>query len=90
MSFLKYSFFTEKGFQLTKKYTIPRTSLGLGQFASYKNFGEDTWKIGYGSEIINNHTLSPTDRASQDEIDKQFYEDPVSYTHLTLPTKRIV
>ena len=75
MSSLKYSFFTEKGFQLTKKYTIPRTSLGLDQYASYKNFGEDTWKIGYGSEIINEHTLSPTDRASQDEIDKQFYED---------------
>ena len=75
MSSLKYSFFTEKGFQLTKKYTIPKTYLGLDQYASYKNFDEVIWKIGYGSETINNHELSPTDKASQDEIDKQFYED---------------
>ena len=67
MSSLKYSFFTEKGFQLIKKYTIPKTSLGLDQYAAYKEYGEDIWKIGYGSKIINNHTLSPTDRASQEE-----------------------
>ena len=53
MSSLSYSFFTEKGFQLTKKYTIPRTYLGMGSYAAYKDFGEDIWRIGYGSEIIN-------------------------------------
>ena len=75
MSSLKYSFFTEKGFQLTKKYTIPRTYLGMGSYAAYKDFGENIWKIGYGSEIINDHLLSSTDKASQEEIDKQFCED---------------
>ena len=75
MSSLKYSFFTEKGFQLTKKYTIPRTYLGMGSYAAYKDFGEDIWRIGYGSEIINDHLLSSTDKASQEEIDKQFCED---------------
>ena len=75
MSFLKYSFFTEKGFQLTKKYTIPRTYLGMGRYAAYKDFGEDVWRIGYGSEIINDHLLCSTDKASQEEIDKQFCDD---------------
>ena len=75
MSSLSYSFFTEKGFQLTKKYTIPRTYLGMGSYAAYKDFGENIWKIGYGSEIINDHLLSSTDKASQEEIDKQFCED---------------
>ena len=75
MSSHKYSLFTEKGYQLTKKYTIPKTYLGLGRYAAYKNFGESNWKIGYGSEIINDHTLSATDKASQEEIDKQFYKD---------------
>ena len=75
MSSHKYSLFTEKGYQLTKKYTIPKTYLGLGWYAAYKNFGESNWKIGYGSEIINDHTLSATDKASQEEIDKQFYKD---------------
>ena len=75
MSSLKYSFFTEKGFQLTKKYTIPRTYLGMGRYAAYKDFGEDVWRIGYGSEIINDHLLCSTDKASQEEIDKQFCDD---------------
>ena len=47
----------------------------MGNYAAYKDFGESIWKIGYGSEIINNHTLGPDDKASQDDIDKQFYED---------------
>ena len=75
MSSHKYSFFTEKGYILTKKFTVPKTYLGMGSYAAYKNFGEDTWRIGYGSETINDHYLNADDRASQDEIDKQFYDD---------------
>tara|TARA_B100000963_G_scaffold51717_1_gene39888 strand:- start:1308 stop:2024 length:717 start_codon:yes stop_codon:yes gene_type:complete len=71
----RYSLFTEKGYKLTKKYTIPRTYLGMGKYAAYKDFGEDLWKIGYGSEVINEHYLNANDRASQEEIDKQFYID---------------
>ena len=75
MSSHRYSLFTEKGYKLTKKYTIPRTYLGMGKYAAYKDFGEDLWKIGYGSEVINEHYLNADDRASQEEIDKQFYID---------------
>ena len=75
MSSHRYSLFTEKGYKLTKKYTIPRTYLGMGKYAAYKDFGEDLWKIGYGSEVINEHYLNANDRASQEEIDKQFYID---------------
>ena len=75
MSSHKYSLFTEKGYQLTKKYTVPRTYLGMGKYAAYKDFGESIWRIGYGSEIIDNHYLDANDKATQEDIDKQFYED---------------
>ena len=75
MSSHKYSLFTEKGYQLTKKYTVPRTHLGMGRYAAYKDFGESVWRIGYGSETIDDHYLDANDKASQEDIDKQFYED---------------
>ena len=75
MSSPKYPFFSEKGFRLTKKYTSARTYVGLNTYASYKNFGEDIWKIGYGSEKLNGHYLNSRDKATQEDIDKQFYED---------------
>ena len=75
MSSHKYSLFTEKGYQLTKKYTVPRTYLGMGRYAAYKDFGESIWKIGYGSETIDDHYLDANDKASQEDIDKQFYND---------------
>ena len=75
MSSHKYTLFTEKGYQLTKKYTVPRTYLGMGRYAAYKDFGESAWKIGYGSETIDDHYLNAEDKASQEEIDKQFCED---------------
>ncbi len=80
MSSLKNTFFTEKGFILTKKFTIPRVSLGLGRYASYKNFGEDRWKIGYESEMIDDHFLNENDKASQKQIDDQFYKDLQSFS----------
>ena len=75
MSSLNYSFFTEKGYKLTKSYTSARTFLGLGRYASYKDFGEESWKIGYGSTELNGHALTAKDRATQKNIDKQFYLD---------------
>ena len=47
----------------------------MGRYAAYKDFGESDWKIGYGSETIDDHYLDANDKASQEEIDKQFYED---------------
>ena len=75
MSSHNYSLFTEKGYQLTKRYTVPKTYLGMGRYAAYKNFGESVWRIGYGSESIDDHYLDSNDKASQDDIDKQFYKD---------------
>jgi len=75
LSSLKYPFFSEKGYKLTKSYTPARTFLGLGNYAAYKEFGEDCWRIGYGSEEINGHTLNAKDKATQEEIDQQFFID---------------
>ena len=75
MSSHKYTFFSEKGYKLTKSYTSARTFLGLGRYAAYKDFGEDSWKIGYGSKELNGHGLTAKDKATQEEIDKQFYID---------------
>ena len=75
MSSLKYSFFSEKGYKLTKSYTSPRTFLGLGRYAAYRDFGEESWKIGYGSTELNGHALTAKDKATQEDIDKQFYLD---------------
>ena len=73
LSSLKYPFFSEKAFNFIKKYTPARTYVGLDRYASYQDFGEKTWKIGYGSEKINGHYLNSRDKATQEEIDKQFY-----------------
>ena len=73
MTFPKYYFFSEKGYKLTKSYTSARTFLGLGNYAAYKDFGEDSWKIGYGSLELNGHALTAKDKATQEEIDKQFF-----------------
>ena len=75
MSSHNYPFFSEKGYELTKKYTPSRTYVGLDTYTSYKDFGESTWKIGYGSDRLNGHYLNSKDRATQEEIDKQFYYD---------------
>ena len=75
MSSHNYPFFSEKGYELTKKYTPSRTYVGLDTYTAYKDFGESTWKIGYGSDQLNGHYLNSKDRATQEEIDKQFYYD---------------
>tara|TARA_B100000900_G_scaffold225827_1_gene191675 strand:- start:5725 stop:6441 length:717 start_codon:yes stop_codon:yes gene_type:complete len=75
LTYHKYLFFSEKGYKLTKSYTVARTYLGLGRYATYKDFGEDSWKIGYGSKEINGHFLKANDKATQKEVDKQFYLD---------------
>ena len=75
MTSLKYPFFSEKGFKLTKSYTPARTFLGLGKYAAYQDFGEKDWRIGYGSLELNGHALNSKDKATQEDIDKQFYLD---------------
>ena len=71
----KYSFFSEKGYKLTKSYTLARTFLGLGKYASYKDFGEESWNIAYGSVELHGHALTAKDKPTKEEIDKQFFLD---------------
>ena len=79
---LKYPFFTEKSIDLIKKYTVPRTDIGMGRYSSYKDYGEDIWRIGYGSTTINGRYLLATDKATQEEVDKQFIEDLKEFSNL--------
>jgi len=79
---LKYPFFTAKGFDLITRTTLPRTALGMGRYASYKDYGDLVWSIGYGSTKINGRELLSTDKATKEEIDKQFTEDLKNFSNL--------
>ena len=72
---LKYPFFTDKGFELIKRTTFPRTDIGLGRYATYKDYGDMVWSIGYGSTTINGRDLLASDKATEEEIEKEFEKD---------------
>ena len=71
----KYPFYNEKAEKLIKSYTVPRTAIGLGRYATYKDYGESIWRIGYGSKKLNGHWLTSKDKGTKEEIDAQFVED---------------
>ena len=79
---LKYPFFTDKGFELIKRTTLPRTDIGTGRYAAYKDYGDLVWSIGYGSTTINGRDLLATDKATREEIEKQFKEDLKNFSNL--------
>ena len=54
---------------------MPCTNIGMGRYASYKEYGEDIWRIGYGSKKLGKRWLSATDKATEEEIDIQLEED---------------
>lgn len=88
-------FLTEKGIELIKRYTTPRTDIGMGRYASYKDYGEDIWRIGYGSKKINKRWVSAFEKASKAEIDaqlvedlKEFSSDVAQYVHVPLNDNR--
>jgi GH24 family phage-related lysozyme (muramidase) len=70
-----YPFLTQKGIQIIKRYTAPRTDIGMGRYSSYKEYGEDFWRIGYGSKRLGKRMVGGFDKANQDQIDKQLVED---------------
>jgi len=47
----------------------------MGRFASYKEYGEDIWRIGYGSKRINNHWVGFQEFATRKQIETQLIED---------------
>jgi len=70
-----YPFLTKKGVEIIRRHTLPRTNIGMGRYSSYKEYGEDFWRIGYGSKRIGKRMVGCYDKASQEQIDKQLVED---------------
>ena len=71
----EHPFLNEKGIELIKRFNPARTSLGMGRYAPYKDYGEDLWRIGYGSKKLGKSYLRPDDIATEEEIDIQLEED---------------
>ena len=78
----EYPFLTRKGINLIKTHSLPRTHIGMGRYASYKEYGEDIWRIGYGSKKLEKRWLSATDKATEEEIDIQLEEDLKEFSDL--------
>jgi len=71
----EYPFLTSRGIELIQRHTIPRTNLGMGRFGSYKDYGEDIWRIGYGSKKINRHWVGFQEYATLQQVENQLVED---------------
>ena len=71
----EHPFLTRKGINLIKTHSMPRTHIGMGRYASYREYGEDIWRIGYESKKLGKRWLSATDKAIEEEIDIQLEED---------------
>jgi len=71
----EHPFLTRKGINLIKRFQPARTNLSMGRYAAYKDYGEDIWRIGYGSKKLGKRWLSATDKATEEEIDIQLEED---------------
>ena len=78
----EHPFLTRKGIDLIKKHYLPRTFIGMGRYASYKDYGEDIWRIGYGSKKLGKRWVSPSDKATKEEIDLQIEEDLKEFSDL--------
>ena len=70
-----YPFLTEKGLEIIRMYSTPHTAIGMGMYASYKNFGEDFWRIGYESKTLKGRVLGAKDKVTKEEIEEQLIED---------------
>ena len=68
---LDTSYLNEHSLRIIKHYNLARTLMGSGRFASYKDYGESIWRIGYGSMEIHGKVVTPKTRATQKEIDEQ-------------------
>jgi GH24 family phage-related lysozyme (muramidase) len=70
-----YPFLTAAGIELIKRYSTPRTLVGPGRYMSYKEYGEDIWRIGYGSKKIGRRLLNYNEVITEAQIEKQLVED---------------
>lgn len=71
----QYPFLTDKGIELIRKYTSPRVYVGMDTYASYRDYGDSNWKIGYGSYVIGQRPVGGKDKLTKKEIDAQLAED---------------
>ena len=78
----EHPFLTRKGINLIRTHSMPRTNIGMGRYASYKEYGENIWRIGYGSKKLGKRWLSSTDKATEEEIDLQLEEDLKEFSDL--------
>ena len=78
----EYPFLTRRGIELIKRHSLPRIYLGMGSYGSYQEYGENIWRIGYGSKRIGKYWVSSTDKATQSEIDNQLEEDLKEFSKL--------
>ena len=74
----EHPFLTEKGIQLIKQYTPPRTAIGMGRFASYREYGEKFWRVGYGSQQVFGRAVSMHDKLYTNEIEEQLEEADIT------------
>ena len=78
----QHPFLTWKGIELIKSYYPARTHIGMGRYAAYKDYGEDIWRIGYGSKKLGKRWLGANDVATEEEIDQQLIEDLKEFSDL--------
>jgi GH24 family phage-related lysozyme (muramidase) len=72
---VRHPLVTDKGIQLIKTYTTPRTDTGMGIFMSYKDYGESHWRIGYGSKRLGKRPVGGYDKATKKQVDEQLLVD---------------
>lgn len=86
---------TQKGIDIIKTHTEPRTHLGMGRYGSYKDYGETDWRIGWGSYKLGRHTINSREIATYKQIEDQLVEDlkefsqqVAEYVYVPLNTNR--
>ena len=78
----EYPFLTQLGIDIIKNYSSAKTYLGFGRFASYKDYGEDVWRIGYGSTKLGKRWVSRYEKALTEQVDAQLIEDLKEFSNL--------
>lgn len=54
----------------------------MGRYASYKEYGEDIWRIGYGSKKLGKRWVGAFEKATQEQVDAQLLEDLKEFSSL--------
>ena len=78
---LDTSYLNEHSLRIIKHYNLARTLMGSGRFASYKDYGESIWRIGYGSMEIHGKVVTHRTRATEKEVHEQLNIDLQMLSH---------